>query len=117
VVRLVTLGKQMIHSLRIALSGIAFIALTGCFTFPAPGGALRGLSLAQEVCAECHAVEKGQSPSPNGDAPTFEDVANNPGMTPLALQMLLQAPHRTMPNILFERTEIMDVSAYILSLE
>ena len=107
----------MIYPLRIALSGIAFIALAGCFTFPAPGGELRGLSLAQEVCAECHAVEKGQSPSPNGDAPTFEDVANNPEMTPLALQMLLQAPHRTMPNIQFERTEIMDVSAYILSLE
>jgi TPR repeat protein len=76
----------------------------------------RGLSLAQNVCAQCHAVQKGEAPLPNSDAPTFEVIANTPGMTIISLRILLQTPHRTMPNLVLEDAERVAVSEYILSL-
>jgi hypothetical protein len=41
----------------------------------------RGLVLAQRLCAECHAVQKEYSRSPNANAPRFQAIASIPGMT------------------------------------
>ena len=45
------------------------------------GDAAKGHQFVQQICSECHTVEKGQRPSPNDQAPNFETVAKTPGMT------------------------------------
>jgi mono/diheme cytochrome c family protein len=78
---------------------------------------LKGATFAQQVCAECHAVQPGQPRSPNGQAPTFETVAKTPGMTGIALTAILRTSHRTMPNIILANDDLRNVIAYIMSLK
>jgi mono/diheme cytochrome c family protein len=81
------------------------------------GDALVGHDFVGKVCAECHGVEKGYQPSPEPFAPTFEAIANTPGMSPMALSVFLQTPHATMPNLVFTATERAHIIAYITSLK
>jgi len=76
-----------------------------------------GLVSAKQICAECHAVEKGPSLSPNAAAPRFEDIANIPGMTATALAAALQTSHRTMPNLVLDSGQLANIVAYIQSLK
>jgi mono/diheme cytochrome c family protein len=78
--------------------------------------AAHGLALARQLCSECHAVEKAQARSPNPAAPTFETIANTPGMTAIALSAALHSPHRTMPNVMLDADQLSGIVAYILSL-
>ena len=81
------------------------------------GDIQQGRQLALDVCASCHAVRAGQTPSSVVAAPSFEVVANTPGMTATALAFWLTAhSHPTMPMIRLSQQEVDDVSAYILSL-
>ena len=80
------------------------------------GDPQQGLTYAKQVCAECHAVDAGDALSPNPDAPSFEDVANTPGMTARALVVWLQSPHPTMPNIMIPTGDTDNIVAYITSL-
>ena len=80
------------------------------------GNAVNGRALAQQVCATCHAIQKGQVDSPRADAPTFSVIAQVPGLTALALTVSLQGSHRQMPDLVLSQQEINDVSAFILSL-
>jgi mono/diheme cytochrome c family protein len=82
-----------------------------------PGDATRGAAYAQRVCSECHAVLSGEAYSPNPDAPPFQEVADNPERTRLALSVWLQSSHPTMPNIMVAPADRDDVIAYIMSLE
>src|SRR4051812_22848105 len=59
------------------------------------GDAVQGLTLARQVCAECHAVDKQQVRSPNPASPRFEGIANVPGMTSIALTAALLTSHRS----------------------
>ena len=77
----------------------------------------RGLDLARQVCAQCHAVEPRQAWSPNDNAPRFEAIAAVPGMTAIALTVALTTSHRSMPNIALSAEDRSDVIAYILSLK
>ena len=77
----------------------------------------KGLTLAQQVCVACHAIDKRQDASPNPAAPRFEAIANVPGMTAMALTVALRTPHRTMPNLVLDGDELRNVAAYILSLK
>jgi len=82
------------------------------------GDANRGQSVAETICAECHAVEKGARRSPNGQAPAFETVAKTRGMTPMALRVwLTSGPHSEMPNIMLQDRDLDDVIAYVASLK
>jgi mono/diheme cytochrome c family protein len=76
----------------------------------------RGLALAQQLCAQCHAVEKDQAQSPNENAPRFPVIASVPGMTAIALSAALNTSHRSMPNIMLEPDERSHIIAYILTL-
>src|SRR6266446_4987459 len=78
---------------------------------------LKGAAFAQQICAECHAVQAGQPRSPNGQAPTFETVAKTPGMTAIALTAILRTSHRNMPNIVLADDDLRNVIAYILTLK
>jgi mono/diheme cytochrome c family protein len=81
------------------------------------GNPNQGLRLAHTLCAECHLVDKlpGEQ-SPNLIAPSFEHIANTPGMNSAALTAALRTSHENMPNIIIKGTDLSDVIAYILSL-
>ena len=55
--------------------------------------------------------------SPLPEAPTFQSVADTPGMTEFALSVWLQSSHPTMPNIVLEQDDLRNVVAYIRSLK
>ena len=61
------------------------------------GDPREGLTLARQVCSECHAIGRGQVRSPNSRAPTFLELATAPGMTIAALSVALTTPHAGMP--------------------
>jgi mono/diheme cytochrome c family protein len=81
------------------------------------GDAARGHEFVQQICSECHTIEKGRRPSPNGQAPNFETIAKTPGMTAIALTAVLRTPHRNMPNIIIADEDLRNVAAYVLSLQ
>ena len=76
-----------------------------------------GKAYATEICAECHAIRQSEGNSPLLDAPSFQSVADTPGMTELALSVWLQTSHPTMPNIVLEQDDMRNVIAYIRSLK
>ena len=76
-----------------------------------------GLEVATEACASCHAVLRVEDRSSTPNAPPFADIANVPGMTTIALQVALQSPHKTMPNVMLEPEEMRNLIAYILTLK
>ena len=89
------------------------------------GDPVAGLTVAEEVCAECHAVLPGQGfflkpdplPFENSVPLPFEDIANTPGITEMALLAWMTSTHPTMPDIMLEAEELRDVVAYILNLK
>ncbi|HZP07741.1 c-type cytochrome [Methyloceanibacter sp.] len=76
-----------------------------------------GQAYAEEVCATCHAVLPNEETSPLPQAPTFQKVADLPGMTEMALTVWLQTSHPTMPNIVLKQDDLRNVVAYIGSLK
>ena len=81
------------------------------------GNPNQGLRLAHTLCAECHLVDKAAGQSHRiRDAPTFEHIANIPGMSSIALAAALRTSHETMPNVIIKGSDLSDVIAYILSL-
>jgi mono/diheme cytochrome c family protein len=82
-----------------------------------PGDPAKGRQFAQQICSECHNVEKGQRASPNGQAPNFETIAKTPGMTAIALTAVLRTSHQTMPNVIVADDDLRNVVAYVLSLQ
>ncbi len=76
-----------------------------------------GAAYAKQICAACHAVLPNEQISPLPQAPTFQSIADTPGMTELALTVWLQSSHPTMPNIVLEQDDMRNVVAYIRSLE
>ena len=105
---------------RIVATLIAGAAMA-CFASPSfsqeLGDARLGKTLAESVCAECHSVQKGATRSRNGNAPTFETLANTPGLTPMALRVALRTSHREMPNLVLKNAEIDNVIAYLATLK
>jgi mono/diheme cytochrome c family protein len=75
-----------------------------------------GEAYAKKVCAACHAVLVNENMSPLAEAPTFQSVADTPGMTEMALTVWLQSSHPTMPNIILKPDDLRNVVAYIRSL-
>lgn len=76
----------------------------------------RGQEIAQRACAGCHAIDGSAGSIIEGRAvPTFRAIAGR-GWTQERLQAFITTPHRPMPAIPLEMSEIRDVVAYILSL-
>ena len=81
------------------------------------GDAARGLVYSKKFCAGCHGVEAKDQNSPNPDALTFKEYANRPGTTNTDLQVWLQSPHPSMPELIVAIDDRSDLAAYILSLK
>ena len=107
------------HALSTGLTGFVAACLA-CVAHGARaqnvGSPQAGLAFARTICAECHAIESKVASSPNPAAPTFQRIANVPGMTETALYVSLQTPHRTMPDLHLDGDELRNVAAYILTL-
>lgn len=83
-----------------------------------PGNIRAGRELARAVCAECHVVVPRPGVSRQiGDAPDFDDVAQMPSTTRIALLAFLRSSHPNMPNLILSDRKANDVVAYILSLK
>ena len=76
-----------------------------------------GLVYAEKACSACHAVAVGQTRSRDPKAPTFETIANIPGMTTMALNVWLHSSqHRHMPYVNVGEGQLEMLSEYLLSL-
>jgi len=82
-----------------------------------PGDPVLGRALANRMCVACHQVEPGQREGELPDPPAFQNLADDPAMTPLALRVFLTTPHTNMPNLILSDAEIDDVIAWILSIK
>ncbi len=110
-------------------SAMIAVALAACAAQPAPapgpasapighgGNPARGLAHARENCASCHAVGAGASLSPHPLAPSFQTLADTPGMTGLALHVWLRSPHENMPQIVVAQEQVEHIAAYLESIE
>jgi mono/diheme cytochrome c family protein len=78
---------------------------------------LQGLTFARERCSSCHGVEHGDEFSPNPLAPTFEAIADTPGMTSTAISVALRSNHQLMPDLMLSSEEIAMISAYLATLK
>jgi len=105
-----------IRSLVWSMTAMAAVVAADTARAQPTGEAGRGHAYARGICAQCHAVEKGQGSSPNPVAPQFEVIANVSGMTSTALRARLETSHRVMPNLLINSEDMRNVIAYILSL-
>jgi mono/diheme cytochrome c family protein len=103
--------------MRMLALAVALLMTTGQGETQEIGQPSRGLALAQRLCAECHAIQKEYTRSPNANAPRFQAIASSPGMTAMALSAALNTSHRSMPNIILAADEQADIVAYILSLK
>ncbi len=96
------------------------LVLTAVFCYGAraeDGSAEAGLAYARSACSECHAIRGDDYLSPNPKAAPFAKIANTPGMTGAALYVILQTPHRDMPDLIIPAKEKADVVAYLLNLQ
>jgi cytochrome c2 len=103
--------------LTVVFATTASAVLAGVAAAQELGDVQRGHLLAETVCSECHAIDKGAPRSRNGDAPTFESVAKTRGMTPMALRVALRTPHQKMPNLILKNQEVDDIIAYLQTLK
>src|SRR5215510_12862931 len=102
---------------RLALMVAAALTATAFNANAQDGDVAVGRTFALEACDSCHIVEPtNASPRVVAIAPSFQDVANTKGMTATALRVFLTTSHPKMPNLILTPQEIVDVSAYILSL-
>jgi len=100
-----------------AITGLLLVAPSQAGFTQDLGDTKAGFTYASQICAECHAVQKGARVSPNTKAPAFQVVANTRGMTEMALRTWFRTPHPSMPNLLIKTKDGDDVIAYILSLK
>lgn len=75
-----------------------------------------GLELARNACATCHLVAPGDTSLIGKPAASFQEIANAPGMSDMALSIWLRSPHRNMPHLQLSDSQIEDLVAYIASL-
>lgn len=111
---------------RIRIALLAALTLLAATPVPATASqtpdlsasARRGLVLAEQRCAACHAV-RANGTSPNPEAPPWEDIANRPGTSNRTLRRFLADSHNFPMAMQFEvaRSHIRDLSAWMITLQ
>jgi mono/diheme cytochrome c family protein len=110
--KIATLGRIFILlPLLLMPAGLAFGA-------PVPGlpDPAQGKALAERLCANCHLTGSAQQAHANADVPSFHEIANRPGQTAGAITAIIILPRHPMPQIPLTKSELADLSAYILTL-
>jgi hypothetical protein len=103
--------------MRLILSAGMLLATVSTVSAVELGNPRLGYDYARAVCAECHAVEPREFDSPVYEAPAFEEIANEPAMSRLALISFFQASHELMPNFVIPPEEADNLVADILNLK
>jgi len=75
-----------------------------------------GKHIAQVWCSSCHKIGSEETKAVSDAVPSFSSIGQMKSTTATSLAAFLSTPHANMPNFVLSRTEIRDVSAYILSL-
>lgn len=75
-----------------------------------------GHRLADAWCSGCHIIGPHLLEMP-GPPPSFQTVANQPGITVLALKVFFRTSHKNMPNIVISPAQSEALANYILSLK
>ncbi len=75
-----------------------------------------GQELASKLCSNCHLIGTGQQEKVNADVPSFHEIANKQGQTAGTIMAHIMIPKHPMPTIPLTKSELADLSAYILTL-
>jgi len=82
---------------------------------PDPKG---GHQLALRLCTGCHNIDAGKRiPGILVDGPDFTAIASRPGQSAEAVAGAIVFPHPPMPQTRLTRTDIANLSVYIMSLK
>ena len=114
-----------IWGFRVSLGGsplLAFVLILGLGSAAQTQGPVtslpdpaRGKALAERVCTNCHLVSDRQTKAV-ADVPSFAAIANKPNQTEGAIMTRIVIPKHPMPVIPITKSELEDVTAYIMSL-
>lgn len=74
-----------------------------------------GMKIAEQWCAQCHAITADPTRASDA-APPFAIIADNPAWTDGALRSWLSAPHDPMPDLSLEKAEIESIIDYLNTL-
>lgn len=96
---------------------VLIMSAAGAIADDYEGDARKGQEFVRRNCTPCHSVEKGEPARPVHTAPSFQAVADTPGMTAIALMAWFRTPHPTMPDLIIATKDVRDINAYILSLK
>lgn len=103
----------------LVLAAAAFASAGAALAEPpkAPlGNANSGKGIATLKCAECHAVAKEATVSPNLKAPPFIVIARSKLVTVREVDAWLQQQHQDMPDLGLDGGQRGDIIAYLQSL-
>ena len=100
------------------LSTLVFVASGAAFAAPVTTvpNAQHGQELAARLCSNCHLVGNAEQQQANADVPSFHEIANKEGQSAGAIMAHIMLPKHPMPTIPLTKSELADLSAYILSL-
>ncbi len=100
-----------------AHSWLVLLTLAGTNALAQQPDIATGRRIAEQDCASCHAILRGETKSPVAQAPSFDAVAAMPSTNELALRVFLRTSHSGMPNVMLKPEEIDPLIAYIVSLK
>lgn len=105
--------RTLLRALQIAAALLALLQPAQADTRPS---ILRGQEIAERACSGCHAIHSPKGVQIEGtDVPSFSAIAAKPNQTRERLETYIMVPHRPMPAIPLELSEVRDVVDYILS--
>ena len=78
--------------------------------------AQHGKELAAQLCSNCHLTGNDEQQQANVDVPSFQEIANKEGQSTGTIMAHIMLPKHPMPTIPLTKSELADLSAYILSL-
>ena len=87
----------------------------GLSSLAQPASVARGHELAERICANCHVIDASASGSWT-NAPSFQSIANQPGITRARIADYVKKLPLHMPVKDYTQAELNDVASYILSL-
>jgi mono/diheme cytochrome c family protein len=97
---------------------VALLTLTQLAHGQTRASIVRGQEVAERACSGCHAIDGSKGATVQGtDVPSFRAIAGRPNQSRERLETYIMVPHRPMPAIPLELSEVRDVVAYILSLK
>jgi mono/diheme cytochrome c family protein len=107
-----TISRVVTLAVFIYLGGVPVIA--GPVTSAPDAG--HGKQLASRLCSNCHLVGDPEQQQANVDVPSFQEIANKAGQSAGAIMAHILLPKHPMPVIPLTKSELADLTAYILSL-